>query len=66
MQILPHVVLDNEVLNRNRISKDHLNSYEEFLIGAVWQRRAGGQCIKKRATIVQGAVCCILSYLRFF
>lgn len=35
MQILPHVVLDNEVLNRNRISKDHLNSYEEFLIGAV-------------------------------
>lgn len=42
IQILPCIVLDNEVFNRNRNSKDHLNLYEQFLIAAVCQRRATG------------------------
>ena len=42
IQIPPHTVLDNEVFNRNRISKDHLNLYEQFLIAARCQRRAPG------------------------
>lgn len=45
IQSFPHIVLDNEVFNLNRISKDHLDLLERLLIVDL-QRGAAGSVLE--------------------